>query len=83
MDIQDFRKREPSADDLNTIRDLHSRGWKAPAIASGIEMNVRTVKQAIRGLEQPKPKPTRKENIAEEEIDQAMRGRTQIVGGRL
>ena len=80
MHIQDFRERQPSADDLSTIQDLHSRGWKTSAIASGIEMNARTVIKAIRGLE--KPKPTSKENIAEEEIDHAMRGRTQTVGGR-
>jgi hypothetical protein len=48
--VEQMRNRVPSEGDLATIQDLHSKGWKAPAIASGIEMNVKAVRKAIRKL---------------------------------
>jgi hypothetical protein len=48
--VEAIRNRVPTENDLATIQDLKCKGWKAPAIASGIEMNVKTVRKVIRKL---------------------------------
>jgi len=48
--VEAMRNRFPTESDRATIQDLHGKGWKAPAIASGIEMNVKTVRKVIRQL---------------------------------
>lgn len=71
---QEMRQRHPSEEDLKTIGELKSRNWPATRIASGIEMEVKTVRKAIKGMDiQPETR--------EQKLDREMRGRVLMSGG--
>jgi hypothetical protein len=72
--IQELRKRQPSEEDLKTIAELKKQDWKATQIASGIEMEVKTVRKVIKGLDIRPETP-------EQRMDLKMRGRVLMSGG--
>lgn len=62
--------RKASESDLKNIVELKKAGWKATEIASGLEMDVRTVRKAIKQLEI-------KPEASQERLDREMVGRVQ------
>jgi DNA-binding NarL/FixJ family response regulator len=49
--VQEMRDRQPNENEVQTILNLKGQGWKAPAIASGLELNLKTVRKLIRRRE--------------------------------
>jgi hypothetical protein len=72
--IQELRKRQPSEEDLKTIAELKRQNWKATQIASGIEMDVKTIRKALKRLDIRPETP-------EQKLDREMRGRVLMSGG--
>jgi hypothetical protein len=47
---EEMRSRQPSESDLKDIRELRDLGYKPAAIASGLELNKKTVNRVLRKL---------------------------------
>ncbi len=81
MFAKEFYDREPTEDDLQTVRELYADGHKPGDIAKILDLKSArgraAVRKFIKTLEKPKPL------TADELFDIKMLGRIRIVGGQI
>ena len=67
--VEEMRSRTPNEHDLRNIQVMCGTGWTSTAIASGLELNLQTVRKVLKNV------PKAVKETAEQKIDREMLGR--------
>jgi hypothetical protein len=67
--VEGMRSRTPNEMDLKNIQEMRRTGWGPTAIATGLELNIQSVRKALKNTAKPV------KETAEQKLDREMLGR--------